>query len=353
MFRCEHCPAGKDKPCIVDRTKHTPFCDWAKRGGAYLEKVKRLCEAEVREKPTSALPHPDRPTDLKRELVVCRYKEDLAWLDEVPAEFFVSLYDKGSEPVQVKRQVRQVRLSNVGRESHSMLWHIVRHYDSLAEWTYFAQGDALFHAPDFVGRLGVEYTDLCSLTARYSPDHPPDHIKAQDRVEHTGNGGGFEVRYGNALAQIYGTVRPWFNPAAWSYVFTCPQPDPLWFGYGAQYAVPRHRITARPLEFWRWLLLESERSRWYADEHTDPPLTPWQFEALWFYLLSDPAEYPHRCDRLPPSATEALELTKQMKACPHRSTEGCGCSGAKCGLLGGKKVSHRDCFSCDVLRGGR
>lgn len=336
MERCPDCPAAGR--CVVEWTRHMPFCGWAKRGGVHRERVRELSEAGTAERPASTPQSDSRPPAPAKELVVCRYREDVAWLDGVPGEFFVSLYDKSGEPFEVARQARVERLANVGREAHSMLWHIVRYFDALADWTYFVQGDAPYHAPDILGRLTVEYDDLCPLTRTYSPDHPSAEIKAKDRVEHVG---GFEVRYGDARAQIYGTDRPWFNVHAWEWVFAGPCPSPLRFGYGAMYAVPRRRITARPRSFWSWLLREAERSPWKADEHTDPPLTPWQIEALWLYLFADPADHPHR-----DHVAESLEMTRRMNACPSRSTEGCGCSGGKCAARGGAIVSHIDCFAC-------
>lgn len=80
------------------------------------------------------------------ELVVCRCGEDLAWLRNVPRGLPVTVYDKtpcpgspwpGSHP-----------LPNVGREAHAWLHHLVEHYDSLADWTLFAQGHPFDHVPD-------------------------------------------------------------------------------------------------------------------------------------------------------------------------------------------------------------
>jgi len=43
--------------------------------------------------------------------------------------------------------------------------------------------------------------------------------------------------------------------------------------------------------------------------------------------------------------TESLELLRLVKLCRYRSTTGCGCSGARCGLQSAI-VSHRDCLDC-------
>ncbi len=42
---------------------------------------------------------------------------------------------------------------------------------------------------------------------------------------------------------------------------------------------------------------------------------------------------------------EALEMLRVVKLCQYRSTAGCGCSGARCGLRSAI-VSHRDCLDC-------
>ena len=73
----------------------------------------------------------------------------------------------------------------------------------------------------------------------------------------------------------------------------------------------------------------------------------------------DPVERTHAAwrlnqpDKLMPTApdppliplTESLELLRLVKLCRYRSTTGCGCSGARCGLRSAI-VSHRDCLDC-------
>jgi hypothetical protein len=38
--RCTDCPIAG--PCIHDWTGHAPYCDWARRGGRLLERVREL-----------------------------------------------------------------------------------------------------------------------------------------------------------------------------------------------------------------------------------------------------------------------------------------------------------------------
>jgi len=80
------------------------------------------------------------------ELVVCRCGENLAWLRNIPREVPVTVYDKTSPPAE--RWPGSFPLANVGREAHAWLHHLTERYDSLAEWTLFAQGHPFDHVPD-------------------------------------------------------------------------------------------------------------------------------------------------------------------------------------------------------------
>jgi hypothetical protein len=80
------------------------------------------------------------------EVVVARYKEDVGWC----AEYNCTVYSK-DERAPSMAQMRQVarwrQLPNIGRESHTILSHIVENFDGLADWTVFMQGDPWDHFP--------------------------------------------------------------------------------------------------------------------------------------------------------------------------------------------------------------
>ena len=233
-----------------------------------------------------------RPDGPARELVVARYREDISWVDRIPADFHATVYNKSRDDCPLVRPHTQGRLANRGREAHTMLWHIVAHYDRLADYTYFCQGDALFHAPDFLERLAVSYCDLFPLSRTYSSMYPSPEIHASDWVCQYG---GFEYRLGDAVADHGSKGTSWINPATWDYVFACPPPSEIYFAYAAMLVVPRQNITGRPRAFWGWLFQEADRMQWEKDLWLDPPLTPWQMEAIWMYLFQ-PNVYPHRTD---------------------------------------------------------
>ena len=80
------------------------------------------------------------------ELVVCRCGEDLGWIRNVPRGLTVTIYDK--TPPAGPAWPGSLPLPNVGREAHTWLHHLTTRYESLADWTVFAQGHPFDHAPD-------------------------------------------------------------------------------------------------------------------------------------------------------------------------------------------------------------
>lgn len=81
-----------------------------------------------------------------KTLVVAHYNEDLRWTKDVDAE--IHIVQKGDKPNCEYDYL--LRAGNVGREPHSYLLYIVKHYDDLKGVYTFTQGDPFDHHPDFV-----------------------------------------------------------------------------------------------------------------------------------------------------------------------------------------------------------
>ena len=78
------------------------------------------------------------------EIVVSRFNEDLNWLNEYPfSKYPVILYNKGlNNNYNIHNMKKSIKLLNVGRESHTYLYHIINNYDNLADITIFLPGSA-------------------------------------------------------------------------------------------------------------------------------------------------------------------------------------------------------------------
>lgn len=343
---CAGCPHPTPGACASRR--HRAFCSRVAADPATWG-PKIAAQPGEHRPPRDAPPAPDPPPAfpwrlgrLSRELVVCRYREDVRWTARVP--FRVWLYNKGAPIASPGPHVVVIDRPNVGREGEAWLHHLATRYDALPDLTFTAQGDPFGHAPDFLERLQHDYEAPTSLTPHYAATFPPADVTAHDRVEeHFGHA----VRYGDAT--IGGAASGgWFNPAAWPHVFACPLPLPLHFGYGAMWAIPRDAVRARPRAFWATLLGEIADSP-DGRTWTDPPLNPWSFEAIMGACLGWPEAFPHRvrwesdppapaiaprATQGPSRAREAKAALARAKACPHRreltpeERSGCGCNGA-------------------------
>ena len=108
---------------------------------------------------------------MKTEIVVARYNENLDWLKKIKKskDLKITVYNKGPDDIDVPF----IRLPNIGRESHTYLYHIINNYENLAEQIIFCQGDSIFHSPDFldlINKYRKKFEPVQPLTAWYWPD---------------------------------------------------------------------------------------------------------------------------------------------------------------------------------------
>jgi hypothetical protein len=73
------------------------------------------------------------------KIIVARYNENIDWLNTEIENCII--YNKG-EKLNIHNEIM---LENVGRESHTYIYHIVNNYDNLADKTLFFQGDISDH----------------------------------------------------------------------------------------------------------------------------------------------------------------------------------------------------------------
>ncbi|NBQ64960.1 MAG: DUF3431 domain-containing protein [Verrucomicrobia bacterium] len=219
---------------------------------------------------------PVPPADL--ELVVCRCGEEMGWLRNVPRGLRVTVYEKTPGPAAA--WPGSIPLPNVGREAHAWLHHLAERYDSLAEWTLFAQGHPFDHVPDMHGVI------------RRLAGHPPageDFLwlgflwETDDSRGHPS----FVHWTKNPLRReldLAGFFRSLWNE---------PVPDRVRYVGGGQFAVSRKAAHRRTRDFYeRALLLASEfPDAAHAFERTwdrvflAPPLDPRLFGPSGMRLL--------------------------------------------------------------------
>ena len=80
--------------------------------------------------------------DNRISIIISRYNENLKWTLEYPYnKYKYIVYNKGNNDFFEKKNVINViNLPNVGRESHTYLYHIITNYDNLKDINVFLPG---------------------------------------------------------------------------------------------------------------------------------------------------------------------------------------------------------------------
>jgi len=197
-----------------------------------------------------------------RQLVVAHFREDITWTRQI--QFPSIIYDKSTDVWMdhagrpnltlalgsLSTAANHVHLANIGREAHCYLYHIITHYDDLADITIFCQGNPLPCCPNFVSEVNSDITG-------WKPFGP--------------------------IFKCFNTGSPQHN-LAWlgqfhRMLFDEEPPYEYFFVPAANFGVTRERILNRPLSFWNkafdLCINYSERSGLGTDG------SPWIFERLW------------------------------------------------------------------------
>jgi hypothetical protein len=118
---------------------------------------------------------------IKVDLVVAHYKEDVSWLNKIEHELLnnIFVYTKSDAKPKVEgSRFKKSTLENVGRESHTYLWHCVDQYEKLsagsADFVFFLQGSphgmegqTLCGWMDEVSESGLKYTYNFRVSSPY------------------------------------------------------------------------------------------------------------------------------------------------------------------------------------------
>lgn len=239
-----------------------------------------------------------RPLDI----VVARYNEDISWTNKYHPN--VIIYNKGIETIE-----NSVSLSNVGRESHTYLYHITSNYDNLAERTVFVQGSqpsfgysgsgkgghlySNYYFDDYINGEGdpelivtsAISTNLERLYVRKGYDkyqninRPISKMPTNTSQDHWLSPSNF-THFRDYLQKLKfsqkgnHTLKSFWR----KYISNKhPLPDFLYYNQGAQFSVSRKRIRKRSLDYYRQLIHELENDK--------NPYQGYYLEWLWPYIL--------------------------------------------------------------------
>ena len=150
--------------------------------------------------------------------VIARYKEDIRWINDLPADAVVYLYNKGPEidPASITRPVHLAQLKNAGRESGTYLHYMLNDYKpGESDFVVFTQGEPFEHAPDFLELVKVsdKWRDIQPLSLLWLADKkvPPLPVLEHERSDWIGS---LAVRAEHFSLKTWAPVA-FFDEGAW------------------------------------------------------------------------------------------------------------------------------------------
>jgi hypothetical protein len=159
------------------------------------------------------------------KIIISRYHEDVSWSEKY-SDYRV-IYNKGNNIEQ-----NCITLPNIGRESHTYLYHIVENYNNLADYNVFLQGFPYDHKPDLdYILLDLIFNNKYSFKwlSNWSIETDFEYIREPYRIPYVN----FKEMY-KKLFDVY--------------------PDPhtsFIFHANGQFVVSKEKIHERPLEFYK------------------------------------------------------------------------------------------------------
>lgn len=207
------------------------------------------------------------------EIVVARYNENLNWIK--PLGDISVVYNKGNilhVPSNIFKQI--VNVPNVGRESHTYLYHIIKNYDNLAKITVFTQGNIIDHLPKDLKPLEYITNLVTSATIHGYSSNAYCHnvgitsayydLKMSDKWPHLLDSG---FKFGEWLNVIVKMANKDYN---------IPFASLPWYKNGL-FALESDIIKRHPKSFYEKLIK-------FVDNHIDPEAGHY-FERAWYEIF--------------------------------------------------------------------
>jgi len=85
------------------------------------------------------------------EIVVALYKEDVSWIRNLCDKYSITVYNKSDtyphciDDLIKKNKINYITLKNLGKESHTYFYHILKNYDNLPNKIFFTQANPFDH----------------------------------------------------------------------------------------------------------------------------------------------------------------------------------------------------------------
>lgn len=204
---------------------------------------------------------------MELQIVVARFNENISYLSNF--KNIIIIYNKGDN--NIPSEFNSIKLPNIGRESHTYLYHIIQNYDNLANKTLFIQG----YINDHKILPIIDYFKDSDFIANTS-EHGMGLIK--NKINHSG-------KYLNDL-NMGNLIKSKYTPFEWMKVIGLNMEDNILFKmvWGANFSLSKKKILEKPKIFYQNLLK-------YVNYHNNPEEGHF-FERSWYNIFNHMKWYP-------------------------------------------------------------
>lgn len=174
------------------------------------------------------------------DIVIAHYNENLNWISQLDLNYInqIWVYTKSSFNDQY------ISLPNIGRESHTYLYHIVNHYNSLPENIIFLQGDPFNHHESIKPNT-IEDINYWLSYIQYNNSTPNSYYNNYDRFLHNGKISDWADQSVDSTGY---TIYNWIE----KYLLSSSKSGNIY--WSAQFGVKSSKILNRDLNFYKILL---------------------------------------------------------------------------------------------------
>jgi hypothetical protein len=185
-----------------------------------------------------------------KDLVVARYGENINWLNSVD-NYNILVYNKGED-----LEIPTIKITNLGGDAQTYIHHIVTHYNDLADYTAFVQGNPFDHCEKTIEKLNAHTTEPFVWLA--------DHVIGESINDW------YSDLIQNSYPRVIGHLVTYLNETAHQ-ILGDECPSSVVFGAGQQFIVSKELIRSRPWEFWVDII----------NRFPNEVILPWHIERLW------------------------------------------------------------------------
>jgi hypothetical protein len=212
---------------------------------------------------------------MKNHIVVAYYNENLNWLCNININIFdIFIYNKSGIQLKNFDFCKIIPLENIGRESHTYLYHIIENYDCLPEYCIFLQGEPFYHSIpnliEHINQLNFSITDFFyyskdCLSLRFEGVYLKESGLLNNSI--------WNNKHAPTSAIII-TLLELFPELDKNHFYT-------FFGTGALFSVHRKTISRNSLEFYEKCMDILKKSK-----NPKNPDEGHGFERLWNYIFN-------------------------------------------------------------------